>query len=482
MRSSIRAKPSAARAMKIGFVSLGCPKNLVDSEVMMGILANAGHEITARADEAEALVVNTCSFIEPARKESVDSILEMAEYKKFGRARKLIVAGCLVERYRQEIREQIPEVDAVIGTGEVEKILEACEGEIADADASSPNFLYHDLTPRMRATPRHTAYIKINEGCDHPCAFCIIPQLRGRFRSRRFESVVREARNLAASGVREINLIGQDTTFYGEDLGIRDGLPLLLEELAKIEELSWIRFLYCYPNRITRKLLDAIARHERLVKYMDIPLQHASRSVLARMKRGSNADAFLKMLGRIRETIPRVSLRTSFIVGFPGETEEDFRVLCDFVREANFDWMGVFAYSDEETAKSFACGEKVDAETIARRRDELMAIQQKISRKKLRAKVGKTFAAMLEGPSADSEFVWQARLEGMAPEIDGKIYVTDICGANDRAQLPAPGTMARIRITAAQDYDLVGRATEIISEAPAMPLAEVAAQPFAILA
>lgn len=468
--------------MKIGFVSLGCPKNLVDSEVMMGILAQAGHEITAHADEAEALVVNTCSFIEPARKESVDSILEMAEYKKFGRARKLIVAGCLVERYRQEIRDQIPEVDAVIGTGEVEKILEACEGEIENADAGSPTFLYHDFTPRMRATARHTAYIKINEGCDHPCAFCIIPQLRGRFRSRRFESVVREARNLAASGVREISLIGQDTTFYGEDLGIRDGLPLLLEELAKIEDLSWIRFLYCYPNRITRKLLETIARHDRLAKYLDIPLQHASRSVLARMKRGSHADAFLKMLERIRATIPGVSLRTSFIVGFPGETEEDFRVLCDFVREAKFDWMGVFAYSDEETAKSFAYDKKVDAETIARRRDELMAIQQKISRQKLRAKVGKSFAAMLEGPSTDSEFVWQARLEGMAPEIDGKIYVTDICGATDAAQLPAPGTMARVEITAAHDYDLVGRATEIISEAPVSAPAGAVAQPFAILA
>jgi ribosomal protein S12 methylthiotransferase len=482
------------KAMKVGFVSLGCPKNLVDSEVMMGILARAGHEITPRADDADVLVVNTCSFIEPARKESVDAILEMAEHKKFGRARKLIVAGCLVERYRREIREQIPEVDAVIGTGEIEKILEACAGELRSAAAggpastrqSSPTFLYHDLTPRMLATPRHTAYIKINEGCDHPCAFCIIPQLRGRFRSRRFESVIREARNLAAAGVREINLIGQDTTFYGEDLGLRNGLPLLLEELAKIEELRWIRFLYCYPNRVTPKLLETIAEHERLVKYLDIPLQHASRSVLARMKRGSHADAFLKMLERIRLTIPGVSLRTSFIVGFPGETNEDFRVLCDFVREAKFDWMGVFAYSDEETAKSFACEGKVDAETIARRRDELMAIQQKISRQKLRAKVGKTFTAMLEGPSADTELVWQARLEGMAPEIDGKVYVTEISGVNDASELPAAGTMARVEITEARDYDLIGRAVEIIEPgaiaAPRIAQNAAAAHAFPILA
>lgn len=468
--------------MKIGFVSLGCPKNLVDSEVMMGILARSGHEITPRADDADVLVVNTCSFIEPARKESVDSILEMAEYKKSGRAQKLIVAGCLVERYRNEIRQQIPEVDAVIGTGEVEKILEACEAEIGAQNEGLPEFLYHDLTPRILSTPRHTAYIKINEGCDHPCAFCIIPQLRGRFRSRRFESVIREARNLASAGTCEINLVGQDTTFYGEDLGIRDGLPLLLEELAKIAGLQWIRFLYCYPNRITPKLLDTIARHDRLVKYLDIPLQHASRSVLARMKRGSHAAAFLKMLERIRETVPGVSLRTSFVVGFPGETEEDFRQLCAFVREAKFDWMGVFAYSDEETAKSFANSDKVDAETITWRRDKLMAIQRKISRQKLRAKVGKTFTAMLEGPSTDTEFVWQARLEGMAPEIDGKVYITDICGIKDASQLPPSGTIARVEIAETQDYDLVGRATEIVSEgAVSVPIA-AHAQLFPILA
>lgn len=468
---------------KVGFVSLGCPKNLVDSEVMMGILARSGYEITPSAGDADVLVVNTCSFIEPARKESVDAILEMAEYKKSGRARKLIVAGCLVERYRDEIREQIPEVDAVVGTGEIERILEACEGDLRDQSAGPPEFLYHDMTPRILATPRHTAYIKINEGCDHPCSFCIIPQLRGRFRSRRFESVVREAQNLAASGVREINLIGQDTTFYGEDLGLRDGLPLLLERLAEIEELDWVRFLYCYPNRITARLLETIAKHERLVKYLDIPLQHASRNVLARMKRGSNAEAFLKLLGRIRRTISGVALRTSFIVGFPGETEQDFRTLCDFVREAEFDWMGVFAYSDEESAGSYHCDGKVDSETIARRRSELMAIQQKISRRKLREKIGSTFTAMLEGPSKDNEFVWEARLEGMAPEIDGRIYITDIAGISEESELPPPGSIARVEITEAQDYDLVGRVTEIISRNHTAPrAASVAAQPFPILA
>lgn len=460
---------------KVGFVSLGCPKNLVDSEVMMGTLAREGYEITPRAADADVLVVNTCSFIAPAQQESVQAILEMAEYKKFGRAQRLIVAGCMVERYRNEIRDQIPEVDAVIGTGEIEKIVAACAGELktpaSDSGAELPTFLYHDLSPRILATPRHTAYIKINEGCDHPCTFCVIPQLRGKFRSRRFESVVREAENLAANGVREISLIGQDTTFYGEDLGLRDGLPTLLERLAQIDDLRWIRFLYCYPNRITQRLLDTIAAHPRLAKYLDVPLQHASRNVLARMKRGSHGDAFLKLLERARRTIPGVSIRTSFIVGFPGETEKDFRELCDFVRAAEFDWLGVFAYSDEDTAKSFEYENKVDAKTIERRRNTLMSIQKKISARKLRKRVGQRLQAMQEGPSKDTDLIWEARLEGMAPEIDGKVYITEFAGVTDAAELPPPGTMAAIEVTESRDYDLIARAVEWES-----PRAEASAQ------
>src|SRR6202041_1045852 len=289
---------------KVGFVSLGCPKNLVDSEVMMGILARGGYELTPRADEAEVLVVNTCSFIEAAQKESVDAILEMAEHKKFGAAKKLIVAGCLVERYRAQILEQVPEVDAIVGTGEVERILEAVEGDLRMLPAAAPAFLYHDLTPRIVTTPRHAAYIKIAEGCDHPCSFCIIPQLRGKFRSRRFESVVAEAERLALSGVREITLIGQDTTCYGEDFGLKDGLALLLEKLAQIEDLRWIRFLYAYPNKITGKLLETIGAHEKICSYMDVPLQHASASVLKRMKRGGGAEVFLHSIARMRAAIP----------------------------------------------------------------------------------------------------------------------------------------------------------------------------------
>lgn len=447
---------------KVGFVSLGCPKNLVDSEVMMGILAREGYELTPRADEAEILVVNTCSFIEAAQKESIDAILEMAEHKKFGAAKKLIVAGCLVERYRAQILEQVPEVDAVVGTGEVERIMEAVEGSMRMLPAQPPAFLYHDLTPRIITTPRHAAYIKIAEGCDHPCSFCIIPQLRGKFRSRRFESVVREAENLAASGAREITLIGQDTTSYGEDLGLRDGLALLLERLSQVEDLHWVRFLYAYPNRVTQKLLDMLASHPRIVRYMDMPLQHASRSVLARMKRGSHGDAFLKLLERIRATIPGVSLRTSFIVGYPGETEADFDELCAFVRAAKLDWMGVFEYSDVDNAASFALDGKVDAETITDRRNRLMAIQKKISRENLRRFKNQTRTALVEGPSKDNPLVWEARLEGMAPDIDGKVYLTDI--ELPSGEIAATGDIARVEITSTDAYDMVGRVVEIIGQ------------------
>ena len=426
----------------------------------MGILARGGYELTPRADEADILVVNTCSFIEAAQKESVDAILEMAEHKKFGAAKKLIVAGCLVERYRDQILEQVPEVDAVVGTGEVERILEAVHGDLRVLPAEPPAFLYHDLTPRMLTTPKHAAYIKIAEGCDHPCTFCIIPQLRGKFRSRRFESVLREAENLAASGTREITLIGQDTTSYGEDFGLRDGLAQLLAALANVDELLWVRFLYAYPNRVTQKLLDTLAAYPRLAKYMDMPLQHASRNMLARMKRGSHGDAFLKLLERIRATIPGVSLRTSFIVGFPGETERDFDELCEFVHAGQFDWMGVFEYSDVDNAGSFALDGKVAAEIITDRRNRLMAIQKKISREKLKNWKGRTEKALLEGPSKDNPLVWEARLQGMAPEIDGKLYLTDIELPDGR--FADTGDVARVQITKTDAYDLIGRVVEIL--------------------
>jgi ribosomal protein S12 methylthiotransferase len=469
---------------KVGFVSLGCPKNLVDSEVMMGMLAGAGAQLVSGAEEADVIVVNTCSFIASAQQESVNTILEMAKQKTGGRARKLVVAGCLVERFRNEIRQNIPEVDAVVGTGELESILAAVglapapaphspfnilqsrpEGDARTAQgrfsretwdgaiADLPNYLYDETTPRVLATPRHTAYIKIAEGCDHPCSFCIIPQLRGKFRSRRFESVIAEAERLASSGVREITLIGQDTTCYGEDFGLKDGLSLLLEKLAGINDLRWIRFLYAYPNKITGRLLETIATHDRICSYIDVPLQHASPGVLKRMKRGGGADVFSRSIEKMRRTIPGVTLRTSFIVGFPGETETEFEELCQFVRDSEFDWMGTFGYSDQEGAGAFSEGKKLSEREIERRRKHLMQIQRKISKRKKKAHVGKEFDLVLEGISEESELLLQGRTPMHAPEIDGKVFVNDVPEGLE----PKPGEFYRCQVTEAHDYDLVAR-------------------------
>jgi len=418
----------------------------------MGQLTSQGHELTSHPSDADVIVVNTCSFIDPAKQESVDTIREMAEYKTIGRAKKLIVAGCLVERFRGEILQGLPEVDALIGTNELEKITALCEGVESPSNPFAP-YLYHDATPRVLATPRHFAYIKIAEGCDHPCSFCVIPQYRGAFRSRRFESVISEATRLFSQGIREINLIGQDTTCYGEDLGMKDGLATLLARLAEIEtdHEKWVRFLYCYPNKVTQKLLDTLAGHTALVKYIDMPLQHASGSVLKRMKRGSNGDFFLKLLERIRKTIPGVAIRTSMIVGFPGETEQDFEELVSFIQAARFDRLGVFSYSDEDTSKSFELDAKVDAKTIYNRKRRLMSVQRKISRAHNKALVGKEMRVLVEGPSADSDLVWQARLSTQAPEIDGLAYISDPGEHPLRA-----GEFRTMRITQAHYYDLTG--------------------------
>ncbi|MBT9329639.1 30S ribosomal protein S12 methylthiotransferase RimO [Paracidobacterium acidisoli] len=494
---------------KIGFVSLGCPKNLVDSEVMMGLLDRAGAEITTKPEAADILVVNTCSFIDTAKQESVDTILEMAQHKTSGSARRLIVAGCLVERYRDEIRRNIPEVDAVVGTGELEQILAAAgleapkpqtilanaspfhilsaeggaaraastaaqataarpEGDLREqqgrfardtwdgATAQLPQYLYDHTTPRLLATKKASAYIKIAEGCDHPCSFCVIPNLRGKFRSRRFESVVAEAEALVAQGVREITLIGQDTTCYGEDLDLKDGLALLLDRLAQIEGLVWLRFLYAYPNRITGKLLETIAKHDNICKYLDVPLQHASPAVLKTMKRGAGAEIFLKTIAKVRAAVPGIALRTSFIVGFPGETEEDFETLCDFVKEAKFDWLGVFGYSDEEGSRAFELGEKVPARTIERRKRALMKLQQGISKKGKAAQVGRAVNVLIEGESEETPLLWEGRTQFHAPEIDGTVYINDF-GPYESL---TPGAFYRCEITESHDYDVVARVIE----------------------
>ncbi len=629
--------PPPAKTPTVGFVSLGCPKNLVDSEVMMGLLHRGGAQLTPRAEDADILVVNTCSFIDSAKQESVDTILEMVQHKvaNGGRAQRLIVAGCLVERYRDEIRANIPEVDAVVGTGELEAILEAAglhrpaeaaaspfpilttaqidrhassvnqhsrpesdspqlrheshatelssfaegggpaslfgdplsaaadspslpstlyplpsassrpEGDLREqqgrfsrdswdgATPTLPTYLYSDETPRILTTPRSSAYIKIAEGCDHPCSFCIIPQLRGKFRSRPLASIVAEAKSLIAQGVREITLIGQDTTCYGEDLapsipvlpqtpsrrperpttnlssrpasapfadaverpaasaspGLEGGFsPLsargelgalapglsahkpesstlrrpeladLLDALAPLPGLKWLRFLYAYPNKITPRLLQTIARHDTIAKYLDVPLQHASASVLRRMKRGGTADRFLQIIDQARKIVPDIVLRTSFIVGFPGETEEDFNELCAFVEAARIDWLGVFSYSDEEGAEAFNAAPelKVPKRTIESRRRKLMKLQQRISKKAHKQWIGRELDILVEGESEETDLLWQGRSLDQAPEIDGKVLINDF-GPHEEL---VPGTFYRAQITESHDYDVVARILE----------------------
>jgi ribosomal protein S12 methylthiotransferase len=567
---------------KVGFVSLGCPKNLVDSEVMMGLLHHNGAELTPRAEDAEIIVINTCSFIDSAKQESVNTILEMVQHKKEngGKATRIIVAGCLVERYRDEIRKNIPEVDAVVGTGELEAILAAAgltptgqvrsdspfqilpqdfsqpsidahaqkdlelltrgmvgetnvaidsrqdvphqqmvsraasavsqrsrplpdpetDMEIAPqlrivqslaqtgttsgygalafrpegvareeagrfsreawdgAAAALPEYLYNDATPRILTTPRSSAYIKIAEGCDHPCSFCIIPQLRGKFRSRRMGSIIAETQNLIAQGVREITLIGQDTTCYGEDLGLKEGLAQLLDALAVLPDLKWLRFLYTYPNKVSTRLLETMAKHDTIAKYLDVPLQHASASVLKTMKRGGNAQIFLDLIAKARRIVPGVVIRTSFIVGFPGESEADFLELCEFVKAAKIDWLGVFTYSDEEGAAAygFADETKVANRTIQARRRKLMKLQQKISTAEKLKWVGRQIDLLVEGPSEETELLWEGRTSLHAPEIDGKVLINDF-GPHEELVV---GTFYRAEITESHDYDVVARILE----------------------
>ncbi|GAB4109981.1 MAG: 30S ribosomal protein S12 methylthiotransferase RimO [Acidobacteriota bacterium] len=437
---------------RIGFVSLGCAKNLVDTEVMLGLLARHGHEITPDPRQAEIIVVNTCGFIDRAKEESVNTILEMAQHKLEGRCRRLIVAGCLVERYRDQIRAEIPEVDAVIGTNEVPAILDVC-----DPAGRPPRFenrelfLYSDTDPRLLTTPPYTAWVKIAEGCDHPCTFCVIPRMRGRFRSRPPDSILREARRLAEGGVKELNLVAQDSTMYGWDHGNRRGLAELLRALGKVDGLEWIRVLYAYPTSIDDAMLDAIAETEKVCKYIDMPLQSAAREVLRRMKRGGNRQSLTRLVERIRERIPGVTLRTTMIVGFPGETDEDFQETLQFVKEVQFDRLGVFTYSDEEDSEAWKLEGKLPARVKQARQRALMKVQAAISRSRNRRLVGCEVPVLLEGPSRQTEWLWEGRLPGQAPEIDGVVYLND--GVTEEVR---PGEIRRVRITEAHDYDFVG--------------------------
>jgi ribosomal protein S12 methylthiotransferase len=456
--------------MKIGFVSLGCPKNLVDSEVMLGLAEEAGHAITSDAAAADVLVVNTCAFIDRAKQESIDTILEMAELKKQRAGRRLVVTGCLAERYREELQREIPDIDAVLGTGEVPRILEAIGGtNVPPSDAipvsfyrrdpkppvfgvDLPTYIYDADTPRRLATPGHYAYLKIAEGCDYKCAFCIIPKMRGHYRSRSADSIVTEAQALAGRGVKELLLISQDTTFYGIDRKERGALAALLRRLNRIEGLEWIRLLYLYPTTISDDVIDAIAECEKVCKYIDLPLQHASDAVLQRMKRPGTRAGYERLLARLRNRIPGVTLRTTFIVGFPGETDHDFAELMAFVESVRFDHVGAFTYSHEEGTTAFALADNVPPATKKRRQSRLMARQKQLVEARQQARIGQRARMVVDGPSPEHELVLRGRLEGQAPEIDPVVYLTD-CGPD---HLKA-GEFLDVEIVEARGYDLVAR-------------------------
>jgi ribosomal protein S12 methylthiotransferase len=461
--------------MKIGLVSLGCPKNLVDSEVMLGLAQDAGHELTRDPDGADVIVVNTCAFIDSAKQESIDAILEMAQHKKTGAAKRLIVTGCLAERYRDELRKEIPEIDAVLGTGEVPDIVKAIGGvgvsgtvpltfhrsslqspvtslQSASGFQPLPTYIYDAETPRLLATPRHYAYVKIAEGCDYKCAFCIIPKLRGAYRSRPEDSIVLEAERLAARGVKELLLISQDTTFYGIDRQERGALPRLLRRLNAVPGLEWIRLLYLYPTTIDDATLAAMAECEHVCKYIDLPLQHASNPVLQRMKRPGTRQKYDRLLNRIRETVPGVALRTTFIVGFPGETPEDVDELESFVRAHDFDHVGVFTYSHEEGTSAYGLENDVPQATKTKRRDRIMRLQKGLVAARQKRRIGERVRLLVDGPASEHELVLKGRLSTQAPDIDASVYLTDCDPSQFR-----PGEFADVEIVGARDYDLIAR-------------------------
>jgi ribosomal protein S12 methylthiotransferase len=477
LSKSLKSKAQSQQgfALKIGMVSLGCPKNLVDSEVMLGLARNAGHELTDNPAAADVLVVNTCAFIDSAKQESIDTILEMAQHKKDGGCQRLVVTGCLAERYRNDLVKEIPEIDAVLGTGEVPEIVKAIAGvsspgvaplnffrggfstpasSLNDVEARSalPTYIYDADTPRVFATPRHYAYVKVAEGCDYACSFCIIPTLRGAYRSRPSASIVQEARALAARGVKELLLISQDTTFYGIDRHERGALARLLRELNAIDGLEWIRLLYLYPTTIDDATLAAMAECEKVCKYIDLPLQHASNPVLKRMKRPGTRNKYDSLLSRIRARVPGVSLRTTFIVGFPGETAADVDELCAFVSDHAFDHVGVFTYSHEEGTSAYGFADDLPTVEKRRRRNRVMGLQKRLIRRRQRDRIGQRTRVLVDGPSADHELVLRARLSTQAPDIDASVYLAECDPSAYRG-----GDFVEVEIIGARDYDLIAR-------------------------
>lgn len=442
--------------MKFALISLGCSKNLVDSENFIGILVNKkGFEVTSELNEADMIIVNTCGFIGDAKKESIETILEVSELKETGNLKKIIVTGCLAQRYAEEILKELPEVDAVIGTGEIDKIEKVVDEILNDkhpVETSSMDFLANANTDRILTTASHTAYLKISEGCDRKCTYCIIPQLRGRLRSRTIEDILVEANNLVKSGVRELNLLAQETTEYGIDLYKEKSLAKLMKELVKIEDLKWLRTYYMYPDSVTDELIQVMKTEDKICKYFDIPIQHVSDSILQNMGRAKTGAHLKDILYRIRKEIPNATFRTSVIVGFPGETQEDFEELRDFLEEFQFDYVGVFKYSREEDTKAYDMDNQVPEEIKEERWVELTNLQSKIAENKNRAMLGQTVEVMIDGVSTESEYLLEGRTKGQALEIDGKVLTND--------GTAKPGEIVKVKLEQNFDYDFIGPIVE----------------------
>ncbi|MBE6097115.1 MAG: 30S ribosomal protein S12 methylthiotransferase RimO [Schwartzia succinivorans] len=442
--------------MKAGFVSLGCAKNLVDTEVMLGILQKNGIELTNEPSEADVLIVNTCAFIESAKEESITTVLNMADYKNSGCCRSLIVAGCLGQRYGQQLLDEMPEADAIIGTGAWQRIMEAVDETLKGnrvVISGESEIIYDARMPRIMTTPGYTAYVKIAEGCDNNCAFCAIPMIRGHYRSRKFEDVVEEVKRLASEGVKEINLIAQDTTNYGRDLYGKPRLAELLKELCRIDGIKWIRTLYSYPRFFTDELIDVIASEPKIAKYVDLPLQHAHDAILRRMHRADTRESIEKLLEKIRERIPGVTVRSTFIVGFPGETDAHYQALREFLLKQRFDKVGIFTYSKEEDTPAYSMDGQVSEDVMQERYHELMSIQSKISEETNQALEGKELDILVEGRDEEQQTIAVGRSYREAPEVDGQVYIE---GDTDSK----PGDIVRVRVTQGFTYDVVGEPVE----------------------
>ena len=438
-------------------LTLGCPKNRVDSEVMLGTLSQRGYRLVDDPAAAEVIVVNTCAFIGPAKQESIDSILELAEYKKTGQCGTLVVTGCLSQRYAPELAREMPEVDHFLGTSAYVQLGDLLAAEVAPRQLiPDPDYIHDARTPKINSGPKYMAYLKISEGCDNACAFCIIPTLRGAQRSRPVDDILAEARALAATGVRELNLVAQDLTAYGHDLPGKPKLHQLLRALCAVD-VRWIRLHYAYPRVFPDELIDVLANEPKVAKYLDMPLQHASDRLLQSMRRGRDRAFLEALVTKIRDRVPGLTFRTSLIAGLPGETAEDFEELKDFVRTMRFERMGCFRYSDEEGTAAFHFGDKVPTAVIERRWREVMAVQQRINREQNKTLIGKRLTVLVEGPSPETEHLLVGRHEGQAPEIDGQVYIND--------GFAYPGEFVTVEVTQAHDYDLVGR----IVERPELP-------------